>query len=296
MASLAARAVKAYARRVIKKVPRDRDHLVQHLRRALNNSPLPNWLPPGVRRTQFAVEGVRGEWLRVNNPTQAILYLHGGGYIAGVPTTYLTLCAKFAKALQADVYMPAYRLAPEHPFPAALDDALTVYRLLLKKYSASKITVMGDSAGGGLALGTTLALRDAGLPLPKCNLAYSPMADLTAPHGSRNLNELRDDMFTPEMYHVGIDLYGRTEVDRLNPHASPVFGDFKGMPPLLVTVDRSECLHDDSIKVVERARAAGVDVTLIERDGLLHVWPIFYPLLPEARKDVAESVMFIDRH
>ena len=148
MASLAARAVKAYARRVIKKVPRDRDHLVQHLRRALNNSPLPNWLPAGVRRTQFAGEGVRGEWLRVSNPTQAILYLHGGGYIAGVPTTYLTLCAKFAKALQADVYMPAYRLAPEHPFPAALDDALTVYRLLLKKYSASKITVMGDSAGG----------------------------------------------------------------------------------------------------------------------------------------------------
>ncbi|HVL02114.1 MAG TPA: alpha/beta hydrolase, partial [Dongiaceae bacterium] len=293
MTSIAARIVKAYTRRVIKKVPRDADHLVRHLRRVLGDSPLPIWLPRGVRRTSFTVENVRGEWLRVKQPRQVILYLHGGGYIAGKPATYLTLCGKLASALQADVYLPDYRLAPEHPFPAAVEDALTAYRFLLTQFPADKITVMGDSAGGSLALGTTLALRDAGMPLPKCNLAFSPMADLTAPHGSRNRNQQRDDMFTPEMYNIGIDLYGRTDADRRNPHASPAFGDYTGMPPLFLTVDKSECMHDDSVAVVERARAAGVNVTFIECDGLLHVWPIFYPLLPEARRDVAQAILFI---
>ncbi len=296
MPSLAARAVKAYARRIIKRDPVSPEHLVQHLRNVLDNSPLPPWLPRGVSRATFVTAGVQGEWLRVKNPTQAILYLHGGGFIAGQPATYLTLCGKFAKTLQADVYLPAYRRAPEHPFPAAVDDALATYRLLLQKFPATKITIMGDSAGGGLALGTTLAIRDSGLPLPKCNLAFSPMADLTAPYGSRNENGLRDDMFTPAMYHLGVDLYGRTEADRLNPHASAVFGDFHGMPPLFVTVDDSECLRDDSFRVVEKARAAGIDVTFIHRDGLLHVWPIFYPLLPEAREDIAHAIRFINRY
>lgn len=296
MVSLAARAVKAYCRYAIKKEPTSPEHLVTHMRRALNHSPLPTWIPPGVKRQPLFANGVRGEWLQVQNPRQAVLYLHGGGFISGVPTTYLTLCGRFASALQANVYMPAYRLGPEHPFPAAVDDVLACYALLLKKFSASQISIAGDSAGGGLALGSMHAMRDAGLPLPKCAVVYSPMADLTAPEGSRNRNSLRDDMFNTTMFTLGVDLYGRTEADRHNPHASAVFGDYHGLPPMLVTVDKGECLYDDAIRVVERARAANIDVTLIEQDGLLHVWPIFYPLLPEARREVAHSIRFIERY
>ncbi len=287
MVSLAAKAVKAYSRRVIKKSPRSPEHLVKHLRRVLDHPPLPVLLPFGVRKQTFAGLGVHGDWVRVKKPTQAVLYVHGGGFIAGVTRTYLNLCGRFAKALQADVYLPAYRIAPEYPFPAALDDVLATYQLMLKSYPASQITIIGDSAGGALALSALLAIRDSGLPLPKCGVAYSPFADLTAPEdGSRRSNERSCSMFTSTMWTVGADLYGRTDADRRNPHASPVFGEYSGLPPLLITVDEGECLRDDAYRVAERARAANVHVTLLCREGLLHVWPIFYPLIPEARQDV----------
>src|SRR5690606_18070101 len=207
MVSLAARAVKAYTRRVIKKKPRNPEYLVKHLRRALDNAPLPILLPLGVRKHTFAGLGVHGDWLRVKQPKQAVLYVHGGGFIAGVTRTYLNLCGRFAKALQADVYLPAYRLAPEHPFPAALDDVLATYQLILKDYPANQITLIGDSAGGAIVLSALLAIRDRGLPLPKCGVAYSPFADLTAPEeGSRWTNARSCSMFTSDMWVVGTDL------------------------------------------------------------------------------------------
>jgi monoterpene epsilon-lactone hydrolase len=295
MVSLAARAIKAYARLVIRHHPRDEAHLVRHIRRSLNNAPLPVILPLGVRRATFAANGVHGDLLKAGKPTQAVLYLHGGGYVAGVTRTYMPLCGKLAKALKADVYMPDYRLAPEHPFPAALDDAMATYMLMLKQFPASRITIMGDSAGGGLTLGLLLAIRDRGLPLPKCAAVYSPYTDLTSTADSRIYNDGKDDMFTRSMFTVGVSMYGRTEADRINPHGSPCRGDFQGIPPLFITVSEEELLRDDAYMVAERARLAGVDVELVSRKGLLHVWPIFYPVMPEARLDVKKTIRFIQQ-
>lgn len=293
MVSIAARAVKAYSRLVIKKDPKSSAHLVQHFRHALN-SPLPPLLPRNVKRHSFQGNGVQGEWLRVKNPRLAILYFHGGGYIGGTPRTYLTLCGAFAKDLHADVFLPDYRLAPEHPFPAAVEDALASYRMLLERFEPHQIAIVGDSAGGALSLATLLAARDAGLPMPRCAVAYSPFADMTAPPGSRQTNAKSCDMFTPKVYLVDLALYARTEEDRRHPYASPVFGDYRGLPPLMVTVDEGECLRDDAYQVAARAREAGVKLTFIARQGLLHVWPVFYPLMPEAREDVRRTIRFIE--
>lgn len=292
MVSFATRAVKAYSRLVIKKDPTSSAQLVKHFRRALS-SPLPPLLPRTVTRHSFQGNGIQGEWLRVKNPSMAVLYLHGGGYIAGNPRTYLTLCGAFAKELHADVFLPDYRLAPEHPFPAAVEDAVASYRLLLERFEPRQIAVVGDSAGGALSLATLLAARDAGLPMPRCAVAYSPFADMTAPAGSRQTNAHSCDMFTPNTYVVDLALYARTEEERRHPYASPVFGDYHGLPPLMVTVDEGECLRDDAYQVAARAQEAGVEVTFISREGLLHVWPVFYPLIPEAREDIKRTIRFI---
>lgn len=297
MASLLAHAIKTYARVVIKKDPETPEQLVRHLRRTMGNPPPNPPLPFGVRLDRFAGNGVNGDWLRVNQPRQTILYLHGGGYVCGKPKTYHNVCARFAKVLHADVYLPRYRLAPEHPFPAAVEDALASYELLLDKgLPASQITVMGDSAGGGLSLGLVLALRDKGLPLPKCVVAFSPYADLTHQQDSRSYNDKKDAMLSRRMNLVGKSLYGRTEDDRRNPYASPVFGEYHDFPPLLMTVCEEEILRDDTYVIAEKARLAGVEVELISRQDLLHVWPIFYPLLREARADVKKVTAFIQRH
>ena len=295
MVSLAARAVAAYSRVVLKRQPRSPEHLVRHLRARLDHNPLPVLLFPGVKRQTFAGNGIHGEWLSVGRPTQAVLYLHGGGYVAGVTSTYLTLCGKLARALKADVYLPSYRLAPEHPFPAAIDDAIAAYTLLLKQFPANRITIMGDSAGGGLTLGTLLALRDRGMPLPKCAVVYSPYADVTQSMDSRRYNAKKDDMFTHGTFTASMNLYGQTDEDRRNPYASPAFGDYHGIPPLFITVSEDECLRDDAHMVAERARLAGVDVEFISRRGLVHVWPIFYPMMPEARLDVRKTIRFIQQ-
>jgi acetyl esterase/lipase len=295
MVSLTARAIKAYARFAIRRRPRDEGQLVRHLRRTLDNAPLPVVLPLGVKRASFAGNSVHGDLLKVGKPRQAVLYLHGGGYVAGVTRTYMPLCGKLARALKADVYMPHYRLAPEHPFPAALDDAMATYLLMLKQFPAGQITIMGDSAGGGLTLGLLLAVRDKGLPLPKCAAVYSPYTDLTSTADSRIYNDGKDDMFTRAMFTVGISMYGRTEADRLNPYGSPARGDFHGIPPLFITVSEEELLRDDAYMVAERARLSGVDVELVSRKGLLHVWPIFYPLMPESRLDVNKTIRFIQQ-
>jgi len=295
MVSLAARAIGAYSRLVLKRQPRSPEQLVTHLRKRLDNSPLPVLLLPGVKRESFAGNGIHGEKLSVGRPTQAVLYLHGGGYLAGVTRTYLTLCGKLARALKADVYLPAYRLAPEYPFPAAIDDAIACYTLMLKQFPANRITIMGDSAGGGLTLGTLLALRDKGMPLPKCGVVYSPYADVTQSMDSRTYNDKKDDMFTRAMFTAGLELYATTDADRRSPYASPAFADYHGIPPLFITVSEDECLRDDAHMVAERARLAGVDVEFISRRGLVHVWPIFYPMMPEARLDVRKTIRFIQQ-
>lgn len=296
MPSLIARIVKAGSRLTIRHEPSSPDALVRHLRRTMGNPPMVTLLPRGVTRTRFHEGNIKGDWLRVAKPRQVLLYLHGGGYICGSPTTYHNLCGRLAKALDADVLMPAYRLAPEHPFPAAVDDALEAYDFLLRQgWRGDQISVAGDSAGGGLTLALLLALRDRQLPLPKCAVVYSPYADVTMAPPSRRYNNDTDDMLSYRMLEVGMDVYVQNG-DYDNPYASPVKGDYTGLPPLFITVCEQEIFRDDAYRVADAARAAGVPVSLLARNDLLHVWPIFVPILPEAREDLEKVARFINAH
>lgn len=296
MPSLIARVVKAGSRLSIRHQPKTPDGLVRHLRLTMGNPPAVTLLPRGVTRSTFQEGALKGDWLRVDKPGQVILYFHGGGYVCGTPKTYHNLCSRLAKALQADVLMPAYRLAPEHPFPAAVDDALEAYDFLLRQgWRGDQISVAGDSAGGGLTLALLLALRDRQRPMPKCAVVYSPYADVTMASPSRRYNDEKDDMLSYRMLEVGMDVYVQNG-DYENPYASPVYGDYTGLPPLFITVCEQEIFRDDAYRVAEAARAAGVPVSLLARHDLLHVWPIFVPFLPEAREDLEKVVRFVSAH
>lgn len=296
MASLLAHVVKRVARRKIRRRPKSAESLVAHLRVSMNSPALPPMIPKGVRFDELGAGPLRGEALFVAAPREAVLYLHGGGYVAGHPRVYRNLCARLAKRLSADVFVPDYRLAPEHPFPAALEDALAAYKAVLARgFSPRTLTVMGDSAGGGLTLALLLALRDAGEPLPKCAAVFSPLTDLRFVNKSLRDNSPSDDMLSEEMLRFGAKLYpGAHSVE--NPLISPALGEYTGVCPLLVSVCEAECLRDAAYAVVAAAERAGVFVELISRPDLLHVWPIFTPLVAEAREDFELIARFITRH
>lgn len=294
MASIPACLLGLYTRRVIKTTPADKPALVRHLRRTMNNTPAPVLLPRAVARRRLPPGALQGEELRVAEPRLHLLYLHGGGYVAGVTRTYLNLCGHLAKELQANVLLPDYRKAPEHPWPAAVDDALAAWELLLARGADPRdIVVAGDSAGGGLALALLLRLRDGGHALPRCAIALSPYADMTATAASIRANDASDVMLSAPMLTVGRNIYVPDAAQERHPYASPAFGDYSGLPPLFLTVSEAECLRDDAYAVAARARAANVTVDLLARPDLPHVWPIFWPLLPEARADVARMVRFV---
>ncbi len=294
MPSLIARAIKLGARLSIKHTPSSQASLVRHLRRHMNNSPVPVMMAAGVRAESWRENGLAGDRLVVTQPTQVILYLHGGGYVCGKTRTYHNFCSRLARELDAEVWLPDYRLAPEHPFPAAIEDAVAAYEMLLRKgWRPQQITIAGDSAGGGLTLGTLLALRDAGRPLPKCAVVLSPFADVRSIAPSISQNDRSDWMLGKAMLEMGDGIYARSPKDALHPHASPALGDYTGLPPLFITVCEEECLRDDAYAVEARAKAAGVPVTLFSRQDVLHVWPIFVPVMPEAREDLKRIANFI---
>ncbi|RQG99901.1 alpha/beta hydrolase [Paraburkholderia dinghuensis] len=239
---------------------------------------------------------LRGEWLlRVAGAARTILYLHGGGYYFCSPKSHRTITFGLAPRAQADVFSLDYRLAPEHPFPAAHDDALAAYRQLLAEgRRAGSIVIAGDSAGGGLALATLVALRDAGDPLPAGALLYSPWTDLACTGASLRENDGHDPMFSADVFARVAPLYlGATRAT--HPWASPVYADLRGLPPLFMLAGSTEVLLDDTLRVAERARAAGVRVECEIGQGLPHVWPIYAPFAPEARRALDDSARFVRR-
>ncbi|HET8730898.1 MAG TPA: alpha/beta hydrolase fold domain-containing protein [Moraxellaceae bacterium] len=294
MPSLIAHSMKLFSRMFIRTTPKSPADLVAHLRRTMNSPLMPVMLPSGVKAEDWHAGALRGDRLRVASPAKVILYLHGGGYVCGKTRTYFNLCGRLASELNAEVLLPDYRLAPEHPFPAAIDDAVASYEWLLQQgWRPEQITIAGDSAGGGLTLGTLLALRDRGRPMPRCAVLISPFADVRAIAPSIRGNDESDYMLGAAMLEVGRNLYAQTPVDSTHPYASPVLGDFTGLPPLFITVCDHECLRDDAYGVEARALAAGVPVTLVSRPELMHVWPVFVPLLPEANEDLTRIANFI---
>jgi len=226
-----------------------------------------------------------------------LLYLHGGGYIACSPETHRSLIGSLARRTGGTVYAPTYRLAPEHPFPAAIDDARSAYDYLTIDcgIAPSRIVVAGDSAGGGLALGLVLALRDAGAPLPAALVTFSPWTDLALTGSSLDENTDRCAMFAGITIRRASVFYVGTS-DPRHPYLSPLYGDYRGMPPMLVHASLDEVLRDDAIRVASRARDAGVPVELRLWRQVPHAWQFFAAVLPEADESLRDTVRFIRAH
>ena len=265
------------------------------VRQAFAGTVLP--VAKGVRYTPATLGGVAGEWVQAEaaattpgSSATTLLYLHGGGFVGCSPQTHRPLTAAFA--LQGlRVFVPDYRLAPEHPFPAAPLDVLAVYRALRAAGPAGRLVVAGDSAGGNLALGLLLTLRDAGEALPDAAALFSPALDLTGASPSATLNAQRDAMFDPaQMPHLAAAYLAGA--DAAQPQASPLLGSLAGLPPLLLHVGQAEVLRDDSIRLAQKAREAGVQVELQVFPVVPHVWQLIQ-WLPEARRSVRAAAHFL---
>jgi epsilon-lactone hydrolase len=252
------------------------------------------WLPRVPKGWRLDIRET-GEWLTPErNAGATILYLHGGGYYFCSPRSHRAITFGLARRANARVFSLDYRLAPEHRFPSALDDSLAAYRRLLADgVPAQSIVIAGDSAGGGLALATLMALRDAGDPLPAASVLFSPWTDLTCSGESMRFNEGRDPMYHASIFPRVAALY-LGAADARNPHASPLFGNLKNLPPLLIHVGDTELLLDDSTRVATKARAAGVRVEMKIWRNVPHIFPIWAPFMPEAREALAHAAAFIE--
>ena len=236
------------------------------------------------------------EWLRPRNahPTRVLLYLHGGGYVLGSLNTHRSLVGSLALRTGLNVLTINYRKAPDHPFPAALDDAKRAYRWLLRHgHQAQDIVVAGDSAGGGLALALLLALRDAGEPLPAAGIGLSPWTDLNLPIGAlRRVAQEEGLLLEALQMRTWGPLYAH-KTALSHPLLSPAQADLHGLPPLLIQVSTAEVLYDDVVKFTDKARAAGTTVTLQPFEGLVHWWHLFWRIVPEARQALDQVAGFL---
>ncbi|MFE1953691.1 alpha/beta hydrolase [Streptomyces sp. NPDC059524] len=225
-----------------------------------------------------------------------LLYLHGGGYVIGSPDTHTGLVGELAARTGLRATSVDYRLAPEHPFPAAVDDGLAAYRdLLATGTDPRELVVAGDSAGGGLSIATLLAAREAGLPQPAAVVVFSPWVDLTLSGASMRTKQDADPIFTEADVRAYADLY-IGDGDRSHPLASPVFADLSGLPPLLVQVGANEVLLDDSVRLAARAGAADVEATLEIGAGLPHVYQTEHGRLDEADAALDRAARFLTSH
>ena len=253
--------------------------------------------PDDIEWEPHDAAGVPAEWVTAagGEAGRAVVYLHGGGYATGTVEGFRSLSSHLARATRARVLAVDYRLAPEHPYPAALDDAIAAYDSVVSSgYAPGQIALIGDSSGGGLVLGTLVALRDRGEPLPATAVCLCPWTDLTLSGASVEANGDTDPMVRATTLGLMADAYLGAN-DRRTPTASPLFADLAGLPPLLVQVGSGELLADDAKRLAERATAAGVDVTLELWPDVFHVWHAFADLLPEARDAIATIGAYVDQ-
>lgn len=239
---------------------------------------LPGEIAPGLAALWAAAGSVA--------PRAAILHFHGGGYVMGSPCTHRAMLAALSARCGIEACLPAYRLAPEHVFPAALEDALAAYEgLLLRGYAPARVALGGDSAGGGLMFALLATLEDAGLPRPGAVYAFSPWVDMTGRARSLHANAAHDALL-PAGRLAALRAMVLAGADPADPRASPVFASFTDPPPALVLVGAEEILLDDARTIVARLRACGGEARCEVLAGLPHVWPIFQGLLPEADRSL----------
>jgi epsilon-lactone hydrolase len=254
--------------------------------------------PAGIVSEAIEINGRHAEWVTAPaaEKNQAILYFHGGGYVIGSAQGHRPHVAKVVAASGVPALVFDYRLAPEHPFPAALHDSLAAFQYLLNQgIAAHRIVFMGDSAGGGLCLAALLALKDQGKPLPAAAVALSPWTDLLCTGASLTTNEKVDLLTWRESWTV-FSRYYVADQDPALPYISPLYGTLNGLPPLLLYVGDDELLRDDTTRFAEKAQRAGVTVTLRVGPGMFHCYPICAPLFPEATAAMTELGAFINKH
>ncbi|BAP15365.1 MAG: lipase [Alcanivorax borkumensis] len=292
--SLQARLIKAVTKRTIKRSGLNQDQLVRHLRKVFNETPVLTLLPRGVKLSRVEHPAFTGDRISVQRPEMAVLYLHGGAYIGGITKTYHNLAGRLAKKLNAEVFLPVYPFAPEHPYPAAVNRVMEAYEYLLSLGKQPQdIVIAGDSAGGGLTLATLLHIRDKGLEQPRCAVTFSPASNAFPDDSILEALDPSDAMLSADIIRTAIEIYTPNPEDRSQPYASPCLGDYTNICPLLITASTDELLYADGKRVKRVAEKAGVKVTWIERPGVFHVWPVMVPFLPEANKDLKRIVAFI---
>ena len=251
-----------------------------------------------VRCEPVDAGGIPAEWITTPEAghESAIYYLHGGGYVMGSIGTHRDMISRLSRAARARALAIDYRLAPENPFPAAVEDSTSAYRWLISTgVDPARLVIAGDSAGGGLTMATLVALRDAGDPLPAAAVCLSPWVDLEGVGESMTTRAEVDPMVQRESLLQSAKAYLR-DADPRTPLAAPLYADLSGLPPLLIQVGTAETLLDDSTRLAERARAAGVEVILELWDDMIHVWQFCAAMLPEGQQAIDRIGEFVRKH
>ena len=227
------------------------------------------------------------------SPARVILYLHGGAFFMGSPASYRNRAMRLSYRCNAEVFVPDYRLAPEHPYPAAFDDALAAWNFVKGLRPDAPIFIAGDSAGGGLGLSLLVKLRDFGMAMPNGAFLLSPWTDLTVSGASVDGNRFKDLWFTRRHLEIWAGYYA-AGTDRRSPYVSPVFAELSGLPRLLLLVGQDELLLDDALRVRDAATAAGTDVRVHLGKGMQHDWPLTLPWLDESRDAWSAMRTFVE--
>ena len=242
--------------------------------------------------------GVTAEWVAAESASDSrvVLYFHGGGYIIGSPRTHRAMLAHLSQDSSARVLALDYRLAPEHPFPAPVEDSVAAYRWLLSEgYDPARIAFAGDSAGGGLTVSALVQIRYLGLPMPGAGVCVSPWVDMEGLGESMGTRAKVDPMVGKENLMVSAKTY-LGGADPRAPLAAPLYADLRGLPPILIQVGDAEVLLDDSTRLAGVAREAGVQVQMDVWDDMIHVWHLFAPILPEGKQAIKQAGDFIKKH
>ena len=253
-------------------------------------------LPKDVTIESININDLPANWISTpeSNPDKVILYLHGGGYISGSLISHQDLVMRIGRASNSKVLLIDYRLAPEHPFPAALEDSIMVYKWLIteKNISPKNIVIAGDSAGGGLTLCTLMKLRDENIPKPAAAVCLSPWTDLAITGNSIKKNYKIDPWLKPSELYFMAELY-IGDNDPENPYISPLYGNFNSLPPILIHVGSHEILLDDATRIAAKAKNEGVDTTIEVWDEMLHVFQAFADWAPEGQKAINKIGQYI---
>ena len=285
--------------KAIRKTFQSEDNMVEVWRKGLDTITAALMLPEDVKTENFDIRGIPAKWISTPETIQdrVLYFLHGGGHVSGSIKTHQDFAARLSRIAKARVIMIDYRLAPEHPFPAGLEDAVKAYKWLVdeEKTTPKNIIIGGDSAGGNLALTTLLKLRELNMELPAAVVLISPWTDMLGTGESMVTKADVDPFISPIACEFFSQLYARDR-DVRNPLISPLYADLMGLPPLFIQVGTAEVLLDDSIRLAKRAKAIGVEVELDVWEDMIHDFAMFAAVVPESQQGIESIGKFLLKH